>query len=117
MADQDDYRRYAAAAEGALERAGGPIDLPPASPVEMDHRIRELALQAAQVWATLALAAAQDRVRPLDQRSLDNDGQPIGRPADSCPDCGSRTRAYRRYLHGGGMDQCQHLWHIEQRHP
>lgn len=82
MADQEAYRRYTANAEALLAelQAGG------ASP------LTAAALQAAsQVWATLALAAAQDRVIPADRpigdtpqprHVTDGEGDPWDRHAD-----------------------------------
>lgn len=59
MTDQDAYRRYTAAAEICLSQIE-----------QLDTGQADVALAyagAARAWATLALAAAQDRVIPADR--------------------------------------------------
>lgn len=69
MTDQQAYRRYAAEAEREL----GTITV-------MQGDAARTTIAAAGVWATLALAAAQDRVQPasrpaaLPKRVRDGDG-------------------------------------------
>lgn len=61
MTDQDAYRRYTTEAEKALTRAAGDMST--------QERFSRVALGNA--WATLALAAAQERVQPADRPTDD----------------------------------------------
>lgn len=71
MTDQAAYRRYTAEAETALTRAGQ----------NMSAQDRLSWTRLGNAWATLALAAAQERVQPADRPTddkpravKDNDG-------------------------------------------
>lgn len=65
MTDQDAYRRYTAKAENELETI---------AVMSGDGAANTIA--AARVWATLALAAAQERVQPATRPLNDDDPQP-----------------------------------------